>query len=75
MTFTTVGHKDTINEKGEPEQGRDWEYVVGFVIILFATAIFTYMNANFTSMMLKFYSEVFRPRLEHVASSAPRAPL
>ena len=66
MTFTTVGHKDIINEEGEPEQGRDCANVVGFVIILFATAIFTYTNANFASMMLKVYREVFRPRLKNM---------
>ena len=58
MTITQVGHKDVVNNDGEVNGGKVWEFVVATVVVVASSFLYIYIDANFTSMMLRFYGEV-----------------
>eukprot|EP00966_Prymnesium_polylepis_P137686 3181959-Prymnesium_polylepis.1 len=68
MTFTTTGHVDIVNEDvGDPE-GVDWEVGAALVVAFMATFVYIYINANFTTMMIRLNSrlEQYRTQLAGV---------
>lgn len=65
LTVAQVGHKDVVNEGGSKDNGEVWEFIVAIIIVIFASGLYLYIDANFTSMMLRFYGEVesYRARI------------
>lgn len=65
MTLTTTGHVDIINDD-RTNEGTDWEVCMAVLVVLFATFVYIYVNANFTSMMLRFNTrlEDYRKKLQ-----------
>ena len=63
MTLTTTGHVDIIER-----EGREWEVGMALVVTFVATFIYIYVNANFTSIVLRMNSrmEAHRSRIKGV---------
>ena len=64
MTLTTTGHVDLLGY----QSSRDWEVGVALAVTFFATFIYIYLNANFTSIFLRMNTrmEQYRTRLAGV---------
>ena len=66
MTLTTTGHVDIIDS--QQQEGRDWEVAAALLITFVSTFIYIYVNANFTSIMLRLNTRMdnYRTRLKGV---------
>ena len=64
MTFTTTGHVDIVSPESTGE-GRDWEVGAAIGVAIVATFVYIYINANFTTMMIRLNSrlEQYRSQL------------
>ena len=73
MTLTTTGHVDIINEDGT-EAGAHWETIWAILVVILATFVYIYVNANFTSLILRLNTqlETYRTRLQGVDSYLQR---
>jgi len=63
MTFTTTGHVDIVGFN-TPEVGRDWEIGAAIVVAFVATFVYIYINANFTTMMIRLNSRLEQYRTQ-----------
>lgn len=69
MTLTTTGHVDIINADGSFDKpGEDWEFVCAVCVVVLATFVYIYVNANFTSLILRLNTQLesYRTRLQGV---------
>jgi hypothetical protein len=57
MTFTTAGHVDIVS-RDMSDAGKDWEVAAAIVVALVATFAYIYINANFTTMMIRLNSQL-----------------
>ena len=64
MTLTTVGHIDKLKDG----KGEWWEVVIALVVVVGCTVVYTYITANITAMMLRFYQQLerYRSRVQRV---------
>ena len=67
MTLTTTGHVDIINSDGTGS-GKDWEVLSAVGVVVVATFVYIYVNANFTSLILRLNTKLenYRTRLQGV---------
>jgi len=57
MTFTTAGHADIVSPDAS-DSGKDWEVAAAIVVAITATFAYIYINANFTTMMIRLNSQL-----------------
>ena len=64
MTLTTVGHIDKVTNG----HGEAWEVAVSLLVVVGCTIVYTYVTANVTAMMLRFYQQLerYRSRVQRV---------
>ncbi|KAL1521906.1 hypothetical protein AB1Y20_021556 [Prymnesium parvum] len=62
ISFTTAGHKDVVGEDWS-HPGRNWEAFMAFLVAFVVTFAFMYMNANFTSLVIRANSRLLQYRV------------
>lgn len=57
MTLTTAGHVDIVSSDAS-DSGKDWEVAAAIVVAITGTFAYIYINANFTTMMIRLNSQL-----------------